>query len=189
MEPSPTPSPVRSSRFDRILTVGRFVFFTVLSVGAYPFYRAARKAPTLRRETLLLRAGRIQDPAGNPSSWPWLRSAWKAWACTLILVEGLTIFCAGFMSALVNGNGRNVLRGAKHLPPGITFLVMLSAAAILAPQGYIISELVMLIARTLRPERLETYLSTRWKASLDRSQRRWAGRGRAANTPAQEGHK
>jgi hypothetical protein len=162
----------------------RFVAFTVLSLGTYPLYWLAKQAPRYNREALLCRAARINDPVTNPTSWAWIRSAWKAWAATFLFLEGVAFMAGGLLAAITSGSIANEFRMTGHIPGPARFGIYLSMVLMLIPQGYVMVEFCILAGHTVYPERAVAYIKRRYAESLDRTrlkfERRFAAKSRAA---------
>ena len=153
--------------------VAEFLFWTALSLGSYPFYAAAKQAPRLNREALLLRAEYLSSTAPGATSWPWIKKAWVAWLCEFCLAESLAVFCGAFMGTLATGTLARALKATGQLPTSGMVAFYLAAALILAPQGYLLTRLALLLGHTFWPDRLIRHVGTRYRESLERAAARF----------------
>lgn len=160
-------------------TIAGFLFWTALTLGSYPVYVAAKQAPRYNREAVLLRAEYLLGTAPNTSSWPWLRRAWMAWVCELCLVEGIAMLGGAILGTMVLGTLSHALKSTGQMPTSGLVVFYLAAATILAPQGYLLTKLVVLMGHSLWPERLFAHVAQRYREALARAQGR-------ASSPEQE---
>jgi len=157
-------------------TAFNFLFLTVITLGTYPLMWAARKTPSLHQRALLLRADRIRDPKTHPSSWPWLRAAWIAWGCSIVLAQLIALVGVLIFASVATGPVAHSFRATGHLTPRASGYLYLGTIAILLPEAYILTSFLILVGRTLYPERLVAHIQMRWKEVLDRAVARAAAR-------------
>lgn len=169
------PTPSAPLPCPRLKTISRVLFWTVLTMGGYPIYIAAKHAPQAAREAILARAQHIQStPEG--SSWPWLRKAWAAWVCELCLAEMLALFCGAIIGSMATGPMARAMHLTGHPPRSGVVALYLMALVILAPQGYVLTRLAVLTGQTIWPERLVARLREKRREWLNRLTPRASGR-------------
>lgn len=134
-----------------------FIWKSILSMGIYPFFWAALRAPYLHRRAIILRAHHLENPLLAPSSWPWIRASWLAWFSTVALAMFFLMITSGFLFPLL------------RLAHSTTWALILLYGGLVLPQIIVLVELLRVVAYTIYPESIILYVQSRYQIALKRT--------------------